>query len=244
MTDIDFMSPQSGRIIKENNEKINVADILDSVHDAVNGVLKTLSMANDSEINVSNILDSVHDAVNGVLKTSSMANDSEINVSNILDSVHDAVNGVLKTSSMANDSEINVSNILDSVHDAVNGVLKTSSMANDSEINVSNILDSVHDAVNGVLKTSSTTLEQKVESIKNIIVGGHGSKRINTTGNVTPDTGFVFVAIQVVVDTIFNTLTGNMTNSTGLSLSKNTIIYGRFTIVDLTSGDVIAYQGV
>lgn len=41
MSDINSMSPKSGRVLKENGTTINTADILAAVYDAINGVLKT-----------------------------------------------------------------------------------------------------------------------------------------------------------------------------------------------------------
>ena len=84
----------------------------------------------------------------------------------------------------------------------------------------------------------------QVKSLKDTTMGANGSKRITTTDATTPDTGFVFVAIQVTEDAVFTTLTGNMANTTALTLSAGLVIYGRFTSITLTSGKVIAYMGV
>ena len=64
----------------------------------------------------------------------------------------------------------------------------------------------------------------------------------------TADTTLVegnFAAIQIIADTVFSALTA--LNSTvgglvGVTLTAGTIIYGPFTIYDLTSGKVIAYK--
>ena len=39
--DINSMSPESGRIVKENGSVINIGDILEAVYDEANGLLKT-----------------------------------------------------------------------------------------------------------------------------------------------------------------------------------------------------------
>lgn len=52
MADINSMSPQSGRVLKENNEVINTADILAAVYDAVSGVLKTSATVNVGDIEI------------------------------------------------------------------------------------------------------------------------------------------------------------------------------------------------
>ena len=60
--DINSMSPESGRMLKENNAVINVADILAAVYDAVNGVLKTsasLSIEGDISIGAVELKDAI-----------------------------------------------------------------------------------------------------------------------------------------------------------------------------------------
>ena len=67
----------------------------------------------------------------------------------------------------------------------------------------------------------------------------------------TDDTSAVdgnFAAIQIIADTVFNSLTalnstvGNLAGASGITLSAGTIIYGPFTGYDLTGGKVIAYK--
>jgi len=76
-----------------------------------------------------------------------------------------------------------------------------------------------------------------------MVTGGYGGKYISTTAATTPDTGFVFVAIQVIADCSI-TLVGNITGITTASVDAGQVIYGRYTSVTLASGKVIAYQGV
>lgn len=84
----------------------------------------------------------------------------------------------------------------------------------------------------------------KLVELNQETLGSYGSKRITTTDATTPTTGFKFIAIQITEDAVFTTLTGNMANSSGLSLMAGTIIYGIFTSITLTSGKCIAYMGV
>jgi hypothetical protein len=75
-------------------------------------------------------------------------------------------------------------------------------------------------------------------------LGRYGSKRITDTNATTPDTGYKFIAVEITEDAVFSSLVGNMANSSGLTLPTGVIVYGLFTSITLTSGKVIAYQGV
>jgi len=46
-----------------------------------------------------------------------------------------------------------------------------------------------------------------------------------------------------VEDTVINTVTGNI-DVDGITILAGTMIYGRWTALTLTSGKVIAYEGV
>ena len=61
-TSIVNKEPNTGRIQKENNTVINMADILGAVYDAVNGVLKTSIITSDIEIGAVELKDAVTDA--------------------------------------------------------------------------------------------------------------------------------------------------------------------------------------
>ena len=52
---IDNMGVRSGRMLKENEDTINVADIMAVVYDAVNGVLKTSASINASDIELGSV---------------------------------------------------------------------------------------------------------------------------------------------------------------------------------------------
>jgi hypothetical protein len=63
--DINSMTPESGRMVKEDNSIINAADILAAVYDAVNGVLKTsaaLTYEGDISIGAVELKDSLTEA--------------------------------------------------------------------------------------------------------------------------------------------------------------------------------------
>lgn len=73
-------------------------------------------------------------------------------------------------------------------------------------------------------------------------IGTYGGKYITTNVATTP-TLARFVAIQAITDTVVNTVVGNI-NVAGITLQAGLIIYGRWTSITLTSGNVIAYEGV
>jgi len=76
-------------------------------------------------------------------------------------------------------------------------------------------------------------------------VGGYGSKLITDTTVTAPTAGYVFTAIQFLSDTVFTTLTGNVTGSiVGVTFIEGSVLYGRFSLITLASGSVVAYEGV
>lgn len=78
-------------------------------------------------------------------------------------------------------------------------------------------------------------------------MGGLGFEFVSDTSAHTPTSGNVFVAVQIVNDTVFSAIAGTgITGNTftGNTISAGTIIFGRFTSITLTSGKAIAYKGV
>lgn len=76
-------------------------------------------------------------------------------------------------------------------------------------------------------------------------LGLNGGEYINDTATHTGN----WFAIQATEDTVLATQASNITNlddictgTDGTTLSANTVLYGNFTSVDLTSGAVIAYN--
>jgi hypothetical protein len=89
--------------------------------------------------------------------------------------------------------------------------------------------------------TEKGKLEDIVLSSK-ASMGQYGGK-YSGNATITPDTGYVYVALQVITDAVV-TCTGSPTAITAITFTAGTIIYGRFTQVVIASGTVIAYQGV
>jgi len=99
--------------------------------------------------------------------------------------------------------------------------------------------------------------------IEDIAFGANGSTYADASSNaITPPTGQVYVAIQMLTDTTFTNTNGLIAesatgsiNSAGIGAGANgkvvdsviftagTTIYGRWTSIDMTSGSVIAYVG-
>lgn len=77
-----------------------------------------------------------------------------------------------------------------------------------------------------------------------------GSKEITGTSAVTPASGFEFIAIQFMEDSVVAAQASpsgskDMVDLTAYtSISAGTIIYGRFSSITLTSGSAIGYNGV
>ena len=72
---------------------------------------------------------------------------------------------------------------------------------------------------------------------------GQCGGKYSGAATITPDTDYVYVAIQVVTDAVL-TCVGNPTGITSIAFTANTVILGRYKSVTITSGSVIAYQGV
>ena len=93
-----------------------------------------------------------------------------------------------------------------------------------------------------------------VQESQNASMGQAGAKFISDNAEHTLTTGN-FVAIQCIEDTVFAALTpldtvngygvGSYNGNTMASetITAGTVIYGRWTTIDLTSGAVIAYIG-
>ena len=69
-------------------------------------------------------------------------------------------------------------------------------------------------------------------------------KRVTGTGATTPDTGYVFCAIQAEETVTINTAVGNFAANAfdGATIGAEGVRYGRFTSITLTSGKAILYQ--
>ena len=102
-------------------------------------------------------------------------------------------------------------------------------------------------------RTKGGLQKYTIQESQNIGLGQGGSIYLHTD-NTDTITGS-FVAIQCIEDTVFNALTpsdttygygvGSYNGNTMASetIPAGTVIYGRWTTIDLTSGLVIAYIG-
>ena len=99
--------------------------------------------------------------------------------------------------------------------------------------------------------------------IEDIAFGAQGSTYADASSNaITPPAGQVYVAIQMLTDTTFDSANGLVSESATLSINTEgvgagtngkvvdsviftagTTIYGRWTEIDITTGSVIAYVG-
>jgi len=82
----------------------------------------------------------------------------------------------------------------------------------------------------------------EVLSASNLTLGRFGSDRFTDTASHTAPTDYIYFAIQAESDSVITSLTGNMTNATGISLLAGNVLYGRFTAIQLFSGSVICYK--
>lgn len=79
-------------------------------------------------------------------------------------------------------------------------------------------------------------------------LGGKGFTVIAGTTTTTPPEGQCFVALQMLADTVLNTIAVDASapivgTITGITIGTNVVLYGKFTSVKLTSGTLIAYHG-
>ena len=104
------------------------------------------------------------------------------------------------------------------------------------------VLISINDKLN-TNKNSLASIETILTNLLNDSFGQNGGVYIDDTNPATPATGYNFIAMQAIEDTVVSAAVGNITNIAGITISTGTIIYGTFTSITLTSGSVIAYQG-
>jgi hypothetical protein len=75
---------------------------------------------------------------------------------------------------------------------------------------------------------------------KKVIINNtlNGGQVIADTATYTGD----WVEIRVITAAVFTTLTGNIEGVGSTSFPAGTILNGRFTVIDLASGSVVAYN--
>ena len=72
-------------------------------------------------------------------------------------------------------------------------------------------------------------------------MGNYGGK-YSTASTITPSTGYIFNAVQVLTDAAL-TCIGNVTGISSVTLTAGSILYGQYTSITIASGSVIAYYG-
>lgn len=77
-------------------------------------------------------------------------------------------------------------------------------------------------------------------------IGAFGGNYANDTAAHTPETGYVFIAVQVIEEAVIAAYAPAFEGNTivGETFAAGTVIFGRFTSITLTSGKILAYQGI
>lgn len=102
----------------------------------------------------------------------------------------------------------------------------------------------------------TSNLQQKAAAITLSSMGYNGSKAITGTSAVTPATGYQWVALQFIEDSVVAAQTNgahvgidssvSVTNAdltAFTAISAGTIVYGLWTSITLTIGSAIGYNG-
>lgn len=78
------------------------------------------------------------------------------------------------------------------------------------------------------------------------MVGALGTNYVADTAAHTPSEGRVFFALICIEETVIAAMSPTVDGNTltAVTLPAGTPIYGRFTTVTLTSGSLMAYEGV
>ena len=84
-------------------------------------------------------------------------------------------------------------------------------------------------------------MPDNILAIQYASMGNYGGK-YSTASTITPSTGYIFNAVQVLTDAAL-TCTGNVTGISSVTLTAGSILYGQYTSITIASGSVIAYYG-
>jgi len=78
------------------------------------------------------------------------------------------------------------------------------------------------------------------------MLGALGSNYVADTNAHTPNTGHVFIAFICMEETVIAAYEPAVDGNTliAVTLAVGTPIYGRFTTITLTSGSLMAYEGI
>ena len=89
---------------------------------------------------------------------------------------------------------------------------------------------------------SDKILHERLAAARARAFGEYGADFISAaTGYVT---GQTWSAIQAITAATFLELDGNLTNGYALSLPAGAIVYGRFTLIEIFTGSLIAYRAL
>ena len=99
-------------------------------------------------------------------------------------------------------------------------------------------------ALGNVILRDSEDSRKGIKVFDNNSIGYYGGVFIDDTAEHTPDTQDVFIAIKFVTNTQISAIEGNISGLAGASFDKGDSLLGRFTSITLTSGSIIAYEGV
>jgi hypothetical protein len=78
----------------------------------------------------------------------------------------------------------------------------------------------------------------------NLSMGNYGGK-YSGAGTITPSSGYIFNAIEVLTDSVLTCVSRNIEGITNvtLTLTPGIVLYGEYTSITITSGTVMAYHG-
>lgn len=72
---------------------------------------------------------------------------------------------------------------------------------------------------------------------------GQCGGKYSGNATITPDDGYVYVKVQTIAESVL-TCVGKPTGISSITFPANTTFYGRYSSITITSGSIIAYQGV
>lgn len=97
----------------------------------------------------------------------------------------------------------------------------------------------------GHLEDLTSSMIDSLRKIKEVLNASMGNYEGQYSGvaTITPAEGYIFNGIRVVSDAVL-TCNGNISGITAISFPAGFVFEGRFTSIEITSGGIIAYQGV
>jgi hypothetical protein len=94
-------------------------------------------------------------------------------------------------------------------------------------------------------KSELNEIKSHLNETKHIIKASMGQYGGQYSGaaTITPDDGYIFVGVRIITEAVL-TCNGNIEGVAGITFEANTSFEGRFTSITITSGTIIAYQGI